>query len=88
MARERDRQWVVFTRRTKDPKLGWLKRQLTEAGIAWMCDRESFHAPILEVEAARLNEANAILTEEIDDMNDDDPMFVDNRGAIPQRARR
>ena len=66
---------VVFTRRTNDPKLGWLERRLVASGIASQRDGKSFHAPILEVPEECLNAAWVIL-DEVDDVPDDDPMFV------------
>ena len=65
----------TFTRRTDGAKLAWLKRQLTAAGIAWRQERESFHAPILEVDAARFDDAWAILTP-VDEVPDDSPQFA------------
>lgn len=66
--------WVMFTKRTDDPKLAWLAGQLDEAGIPHRRNGWSFHAPILEVPEDRLEDAWAILTP-VDDVDDDDPMF-------------
>lgn len=66
--------WVRFTKRTDDPKLAWLERRLDAAGIKHRRNGESWHAPILEVDKARLNDAWAILTP-VDDVPDDDPQF-------------
>jgi len=70
------RDWVQFTKRTDDPKLAWLERQLRDAGIESRRHGESFHAPILQVEQHRLEEAWGILTNEIDDIPDDDERFL------------
>jgi len=66
--------WAVFTRRTNLPKLGWLMRQLQEAGIPHRLHGLSFHAPILWVRKADEGRAWAILSP-VDDMPDDDDSF-------------
>jgi len=66
--------WAVFTRRTNLPKLGWLMRQLQEAGIPHRLHGLSFHAPILWVRKADEDRAWAILSP-VDDMPDDDDNF-------------
>lgn len=66
--------WVTFTRRTDDPKLTWLEKQLDEAGIQNQRKGASAHAPILQVDKDDLEDAWAILTP-VDDIPDDDPMF-------------
>jgi hypothetical protein len=53
--------FVVFTRRTDDPKLTWLQYQLEQRGIVSRRNGYSFHAPILEVDAEKLVEAWAFL---------------------------
>ena len=70
-------KWVSFTRRTNDPKLGWLQRELDLAFISNKRMGKSFHAPILHVRADQEKAAWDILTTEIDNMPDDDPMFVE-----------
>jgi hypothetical protein len=70
-------KWERFTKRTEDPKLAWLERQLTEAGIQHRRNGASFHAPILEVQADKIDEAWAILTP-VDDIPDDDPRWGGN----------
>jgi hypothetical protein len=65
-----------FTKRTDYPKLGWIIHQLNELGIASIVYGRSFHAPILYVERGKLDEAWEVLAGEIDDMEDDDPMFA------------
>lgn len=72
--------WVTFTRRTEDPKLAWLERQLDAAGIDCRRHGETFHAPILQVRALDLDRAWAILTP-VDDVPDDDPRFGPLGGA-------
>jgi hypothetical protein len=67
--------WVMFTKRTEDPKLAWLERQLAEAGIPSRRNGTSFHGPILEVHPADLDRAWEILTP-VDDLEDDDPRFT------------
>lgn len=68
-------QYVPFTRRTNQPKLGWLMDQLQHRGIASKIDGESFHAPILKVARKDLDAANAIL-DPVDDVPDDDLQFA------------
>ena len=68
------RTWVTFTRRTNDPKLAWLERQLDLGEIAHRRQGESFHAPILEVHNHQLYAAGKIL-EPIDDIPDDDERY-------------
>ena len=68
-------KWAQFTKRTNDPKLEWLETKMDEAGIRSRRNGESFHVPILEVDAARLDDEWAIL-EPVDDIEDDDPMFL------------
>ncbi len=68
--------WALFTKRTDDPKLAWLERKLTEAGIKHRRNGSSFHAPILEVEESKLDDAWAILTP-VDNIPDDDPRWLE-----------
>lgn len=67
--------WVTFTRRTEDPKLGWLERQLDQRGIPSRRKGHTWHAPILEVQECDLDRAWAIL-DPVDDIADDDPQFI------------
>ena len=62
---------VLFTKRTNDPKLNWIERQLTSVNILWQRKGYSFHAPILYVEKNRIDDAWKIL-DPIDDIPDDD----------------
>lgn len=68
--------WEMFTKRTEDPKLAWLERVLTVAGIPHRRNGRSFHAPILEVPRERLDEAWKILSP-VDDIPDDDSFFTE-----------
>lgn len=75
-----DPQWERFTRRTEDPKLAYLEDLLDERGIPHRRNGESWHAPILEVPASRLDEAWKLLNIKIgrrrfDDIPDDDKLF-------------
>lgn len=67
-------EYERLTRRTEDPKLGWIERQLDELGIAHRRNGSSFHAPIMEVDKERFDEAWEILSE-VDDISDDNPDF-------------
>ena len=66
--------WATFTRRTEDPKLAWLERELDKREIPHKRDGRSFHAPILKVPKGNLDAAWEILAP-LDDVNDDDPQF-------------
>jgi hypothetical protein len=63
--------WVQFTKRTEDPKLSAIERMLTIAGIRHKREGESWHAPILMVEADKLGDASMLL-HPIDEIPDDD----------------
>jgi len=74
--------WVMFTKRTEDPKLAFIERVLTSRGIPNRRSGKSFHAPILEVPEDRLEDADKLLGEDyfgdgrrFDDIEDDDPVF-------------
>lgn len=67
-------EYATFTRRTNDPKLRWLEGQLEDRGIKCRRKGRTFHAPVLEVEAAKIDAAWAVL-EPVDDISDDDPQF-------------
>jgi hypothetical protein len=68
-------EYTGFTRRTEDPKLGWIERQLDELGIAHRRNGHTFHAPKMEVDKERFDEAWDILNE-VDDISDDNPDFL------------
>ena len=73
--------WVMFTKRTESPKLGWLEEQLDELGIPHRRNGRSFHAPIMEVPEEHLEAAGNFLQSRmpdgriLDEIDDDDPMF-------------
>lgn len=67
--------WVMFTKRTNDPKLSWLERQLDKAGIPHRRHGRSWHARILEVPKSQINAAWKLLPLRIDDLPDDSPHF-------------
>ena len=69
--------WTMLCKRTEDPKLAWLEAKLTLARIDHRRNGESWHAPILEVDERRIDDAWAILTP-VDDIPDDDPMWTDD----------
>lgn len=73
--------WVRFTKRTDDPKLAWLEKHLAEHGIESRRNGESWHAPILEVHDDKLEAAWDLLTPELDEIPDDDPMFMEEDTA-------
>lgn len=76
-------KWVLFTKRTNEPKLTWLRVRLLERGIPTRIHGASFHAPILEVPEPLQDAANAFLAApydgrpSLDDIPDDDPLFGD-----------
>jgi hypothetical protein len=67
-------KWVLFTKRTDDPKLAWLENALANAGIKSRRSGESWHAPVLEVKQRDLDAAWEILAP-IDDIADDSPRW-------------
>lgn len=75
--------FIQFTKRTNEPKLTHLESLLTERFIEHRRNGESFHAPILEVEALKAEQALEILDADIfgdgrayDDIPDDDDVFT------------
>jgi hypothetical protein len=77
-------EWVLWCKRTNDPKLTWIERELDKLGIPHRRNGESFHAPILEVPKDRESEAEAILQRRvgrytIDDIRDDHPRWEATR---------
>ena len=82
--------WVMFTKRTEDPKLAWIEVALSEQGIASRRSGHSFHAPILQVKQKDLQRAWEWLRspfdgeidpktgkmQTVDDVPDDDPTFL------------
>lgn len=77
-----DVEWVRFTKRTEDPKLACLERQLRHAGIPCRRNGASWHAPILEVPEERLEDAWKILRP-VDEIDDDDEMFIEFYDVFP-----
>ena len=72
--------WVMFTKRTDDPKLADLELRLGARGIQSRRSGRSFHAPILQVRKCHEDKAWDVLTGEVDgriydDIPDDDPIF-------------
>jgi hypothetical protein len=67
-------KWAQFTKRTNDPKLKWLEEQLDLAGVPHRRNGCSWHAPILEIDKCRLEDAWSIL-DPVDDIPDSDPRF-------------
>lgn len=77
--------WSVLCRRTNDPKLAFLERELTRRGIASRRDGHSFHAPILLVKEEDHEAAWNLLGEDffgdgtrLDDIDDDNPVFAED----------
>jgi hypothetical protein len=70
----RGTDWVLFTKRTEEPKLCWLENKLSAARIHWRRAGESFHAPIVEVRKRDLDRAWDIL-DKVDEVPDDAPRF-------------
>lgn len=70
--------WVIFTRRTDMPKLGWLATRCAEAGIPLRVNGETWHAPRTQVPMEQAEAAWAILLP-VDDMPDDAPLFRPGR---------
>ena len=73
--------FVQFTKRTEDPKLAYIEKELTQRGIVHRRSGSSWHAPILEVDETRLADAELFLQENVDGRNfdsieDDDPLFL------------
>lgn len=67
--------WVCLCKRTNDPKLAYIEYLLDNAGITSRRNGESFHAPILEVDARYTDDAWGLL-EPIDDVDDVDERFL------------
>jgi hypothetical protein len=73
--------YVLFCKRTNEPKLSWIERQLDKHGIPHRRNGNSFHAPILEVATGFESQANEILMQRvgrytIDDIRDDHPRWM------------
>lgn len=71
-------EWTVFCKRTEDPKLRYYESRLDEMGIPHRRNGESWHAPILEVQADRHAEAYTLFSEVVDRSLDDEPVYLDD----------
>jgi hypothetical protein len=73
--------WVLFTKRTDYPKLGYILHRLKELAIACRFGNRTWHADLsLYVDKDRESDAWALLSErhgrfELDDIRDDHPKF-------------
>lgn len=67
-------EWVLFTKRTNEPKLRWIFRQLYGRRIPYRHNGESAHAPIIEVLKQDLEKAWEFL-DPVDNIDDDDPRW-------------
>jgi hypothetical protein len=77
-----DATWTLFCKRTEDPKLSFIERELGRRDIKSRRNGESFHAPILQVPEDQLDAAWELFGEDVfgdgrrfDDIEDDDPIF-------------
>lgn len=68
------RKYILFTKRTDEPKLSWVLRECKAAGLRVRKSGWSFHAPCSWVHPDDNTAAWEILTP-IDDIPDDDPRF-------------
>lgn len=57
--------WELLTKRTDDPKLRWIERQLDSLHLAHQRGRPSFHGPTLFVRRKDWGRADAILTRRV-----------------------
>ena len=67
-------KYVLFTKRTNHPKLGYVLRKCKDAGLRVKKSGKSFHAPCSWVHPEDEEAAWAILSP-IDNIADGDPMF-------------
>ena len=73
--------WEILCKRTEDPKLAWIERELDKLSIPHRRNGRSWHADhILEVPEVHSEAANAILMRKvgrwtIDDIRDDHPRW-------------
>jgi len=75
-------KWTLFCKRTDDPKLSFIEKELRRRDIKSRRNGDSFHAPILEVPEEQLEDAWELFGEDVfgdgrrfDDIEDDDPIF-------------
>ena len=80
-------QWVLFTRRTDYPKLGWLMTKLQQALIPHQLNGNSRHAPRLEVRKDQLDAAWNIL-DRVDGIPDDDSQFLPPHGCMAKHIEK
>jgi hypothetical protein len=77
-----------ITKRTEDPKLAYFQQWLWDEGIPSWRDGFSYHGPILRVPAPMFDKAYDLLTSQVDmgdgatkcfdDLEDDDPFFINS----------
>ena len=67
-------KFETLCRRTNEPKLSFIERELDRKNIDHRRKGETWHAPILQVDASKFDAAWDILTP-IDDDDDDDVKF-------------
>lgn len=68
-------EYVQFTKRTNEPKLGWLINECRQQGLRVERQGDSYHAPITVVHRDDESKALSILIP-IDDLPDDAPQFA------------
>lgn len=68
------KNYVLFTKRTNDPKLSYVLKKCREKGLRVKKSGKSFHAPCSWVHVEDEEKAWEILSP-IDDIDDNDPMF-------------
>jgi hypothetical protein len=73
-----NQEWVLFTKRTEDPKLRYIESLLDEHEIPHRRNGESWHGPITEVPQDRLAEAWDLLNTTIDFDDDGNPIRLDD----------
>jgi len=81
-----DTEWKCFTRYANGPKLLWLERQLDAVGIKHRRNLCNTHAPILEVDKEKIEDAQSFL-DPVDDIPDDSPQFTDNLDKLKLRTK-
>lgn len=71
-------EYVLFTKRTNQPKLGWLIKKCKKAGLRVRIDGSSFHAPCSWVHPADESSAWEILGP-VDNVADNNRRFVEGK---------
>lgn len=74
MRTKRKTDYNLFTKRTNQPKLGWLMNECKRSGLRVRIEGRSFHAPCSWVHPDDESAAWDILSP-VDDMPDDDRRF-------------